>query len=216
MIDNTKFGENTLYVQKMFSTVDTRNFGRMGENVAKAARMKGIELANKGKSGKFTEEDARRLERMSLGANYKSYSPTSQRTERIHQYEVDKNTKGWNDVDWDPNSRHSIYNSPEEVRSKMKEAEEYEKKFFFKGSNKKKADASRKEAFNAYWRWRNGVPKYVKKASATPPPYKPNWDKVATEFKTPPPHPQVTPPPYVPSSGKFGGTKLSVKIPKSK
>lgn len=39
MIDNTKFGENTLYVQKMFSTVDTRNFGRMGENVAKAARI---------------------------------------------------------------------------------------------------------------------------------------------------------------------------------
>lgn len=212
MIDTTSFGENTRYVQRMFSTVDTHCFGRMGENVAKAARMKRAELANK---KKITEEDARRLERMDLGANYKSYSPTNERTERIHQYEVDKNTKGWNNVDWDPNSRHSIYNSPEEVRSKMKEAEEYEKKFFFKGRNKKKADASRKEAFNAYWRWRNGVPKYVK-SSTTPPPYKPNWDKVATEFKTPPPNPQMTPPPYVPSSGKLGGAKLSVKIPKGK
>ena len=208
-MDMNKLGENSQFIQKQFSVscalmdeseISTRNFGAMGEMVKRAAMEKRKEMG-KTKPSKMTKTDNERLQRLAILANYTPGADTNERVRRLRNYDFDKRSKGWKDVVWNPEDKDSIYNAAEDVAENMAQAGKWKKSLFFK----KRGDQYEKKALNAYWRWRNGVPKYgdswkEEYPTPTPPPYTPK--------------PTPTPPPYKPHSyAGPGGIKLKAPKP---
>ena len=226
-MDMNQLGTNSQYIQRQFSVSyvfdhqhgmgggkqeSTRNFGKLGESVQKAATSKLMEMA-KTKPSKRTEKDAERMSRLNTLTWYQPKAETHERTKRFRDYESDKTRhKGWESVVFDPNSPYSIDKAPEDVKALFRKAKEYQNHWFNKSGGKK----YEKEGLRAYRRWRNKVPKYgdpwetdaKRESQPTPPPY---------TGPTPPPYnpePIPTPPPWKPYSGP-GGVKLKVKATKA-
>ena len=221
-MDINQLGENSQYIQKQFSVsyvtdsqyamgggeISTRNFGAMGQMVKKAAMAKREEMA-KTKPSKRTKADNERLQRLAILTDYDPGADTNERTRRLRNYDFDKRSKGWKDVVWNPEDKDSIYNAAEDVAENMAQARKWKKSLFFK----KRGEQYEKKGLNAYWRWRNGVPKYgdswkEEEPTPTPPPY---TGPMPPPYK---PKPIPTPPPWKPYVAP-GGKNLKIKVPKS-